>query len=156
MLQLDDAQSRPQAHLQLVLIEGFGQVVVRAGFHPFDQILALALGAQQQDIGVEILVLDVGPHPAANFRSGQARHHPVQDGDFGGVFGLQDAPGLIAVARNHHFIAPAAQSCIQQMPGNDAVVRDQDPHGVKLNYTGAVFRVSSTYRRKGRSTRGLW
>ena len=105
-----------------MLVERLGEVIVGAGFHAFDQILAQAFRGQQENVGVRFLVLRVFADAAAYFRAGKAGHDPIENRELGSFFALQMIPGFGAVAGHDHFIAPLAQGGVQEMPGDNAVV----------------------------------
>ena len=105
-----------------MLIEGLGNVVVGARFHPLDEIFFLALGGEQQDVGIGL----PGAHadPAADFQARHTGHHPVQDRKRWSVVLLQECQRLLTIASHGYFIAPLAEGGFQQMPRYQAVICD--------------------------------
>ena len=92
LLEVEDAASGAQADAQFVGVEGLGEVIVGAGVHAFDQVLRFGAGGEQQDVDVGFAV--GAADAAADFDAIHAGHHPIQDGQAGGIFGLQDVARL--------------------------------------------------------------
>src|ERR1035437_868224 len=127
-LQIDDAGAGAEADLEFMLVEGLGEIVVGTGFHAFNQVLTEAFRSQEQDvrIGVFILgafvVVSVFAHAAADFGTSEAGHDPVENGELGRVLGLQVIPGFDAVAGDNDFIAPFAESGVEEVPRDNTVI----------------------------------
>ena len=67
--------SRGQAHLQLVAVERFGEIVVGAGGEACEQVSLAPEGRQEDKVGVVVAL--VFPYEAAQRGAVDARHHPV-------------------------------------------------------------------------------
>ena len=76
----------------------------------------------------KIIVLEFLSRAAAHFRSGEPGHDPVEDHQARRILALQYVPGLQAVLSDDDFVSPLPEGSVQQMPGNDAVVGNQNAH----------------------------
>ncbi len=70
--------------------------------------------------------------------SGEAGHHPIEDRHARRIFALQYVPSFGAVAGHHHFIAPSPERGFEEVPGDDAIVGNQNAH-VKLGVRDAYM-----------------
>ena len=76
IFQLKDALTGPQARLQLLGVAGLNSIVVRSGLKSLDDVLLGFLGSEQNH--VDIGKFPMAPDHAANSRTVELRHHPVQ------------------------------------------------------------------------------
>jgi hypothetical protein len=88
-----------------------GYVIVRSRLQPQHDVLALALGGQQDNVLVGSLLgpFSAAPDPAAKFDTVHARHHPIQQGNARRSPALQQVPSLVAVAGDIGFVIPLGQ-----------------------------------------------
>ncbi|SPF46553.1 hypothetical protein SBA4_3550016 [Candidatus Sulfopaludibacter sp. SbA4] len=127
LLQIENAAAGPQAHAQLVGVEGLGQVVIGPGIHPFHDVLGLGAGGQQEDVDVRFAV--GGADTAANFDAIHAGHHPIENGEAGRVRRLQDLPGLHAVTGHHGLVSPLRQHGAQHRLKDGIILGGEDSLG---------------------------
>ena len=138
-----------------MLVKRLGDIVIGPSLQAFDQIFFQALRGEQQDVGVRVFILvlfvtlvlfaDIPAH----FRARQTRHHPVENRELRRVRGLQHLPGLDAVTGDDYLVSPLPQGSVEQMPRNDAVIGDQNPHSLvsptrvrdSSNYSGVTLPV---------------
>ena len=125
-MKLDQPDTCTEAYVQLMLIERLNDVIVRPRFHTLDQILAQALGGEQQD--VRVWFLSTLAHTAADFETGHPRHHPIEYGERGRVRRAENLARAIAVGGENHFIAPLPYRGVEQVPGYDTVVCNKYLH----------------------------
>src|ERR1700734_3341825 len=95
VLEGQDSSSGAQPGAQFLPVEGLGEVVVRTGLQPPDQILFVILGRYQQDVLIRGAV--PFPNQATQVNAVQAGHDPVEDQQMGWAYLLQDLPCLCAV-----------------------------------------------------------
>src|ERR1700682_2553999 len=75
VLQIEDALAHAQSRAPFLCVEGFRQVVVRAGSHATKQVPLLPARREQEN--VDVRSLRVLTHALADLRTFQAGHHPV-------------------------------------------------------------------------------
>ncbi len=126
-VQVENTASGAEAHLELVGVEGLGDVVVGAGLQAFDEILPVAARGQQQQVGIALAIRDPGvlADQPADLGAAQAGHHPVEDGELRRMVAAQDLPGGGAVAHRDHVVTPLTQGRFEEMSGAGAVFGDQ-------------------------------
>ena len=76
-LQADNPQADLQAHVQLLAVKRLADVVVGSPFQPGNDIVASALGRQQDDVG-RFRTAQAAGLPA-QFQAVHAGHHPIED-----------------------------------------------------------------------------
>ena len=123
-LQVEDSLAGPQAYAQFLRHERLGKVVVRARLHAFDEVLRFGARGEQQYI-------DVGFAPRsadapANFHAIEARHHPIENGQAGGVFRSQHAPCFGPIPRDDGIVAPLGEHRSQHRLEDGIVFRRQN------------------------------
>ncbi len=126
-LKVKDAAAGAQADAEFVVAERFGEVIVGAGIHGQDEILGFGAGGQKHDIGVGLA--GGFADAAADFDSIQARHHPIEDCEAGGILGLENVPGRQAVADGNGGIAPFVQDVAEHGFEDRVVLGDENPQG---------------------------
>jgi hypothetical protein len=102
-----DAPSRLQPGAQFQRIKRFGQVVVRPGPQPVNQILAL-ISRRYQD-HVDVAGSPGRPDQPAYLRAVHVRHHPIQHCQARPVLGLQKGQRLRTIFCRNHLISPTGQ-----------------------------------------------
>ena len=121
-LQLQHPLAHLHARPQLVEIKRLGDIIIGASLQPGDNVLASVPRSQQNQVS-RLVGFDLAG-PPADFRSGHARHVPVQNRQRDGGVLLQHSPGLIALFGDDHFVTVFAQSGFQQSAGNPVIISD--------------------------------
>ena len=119
-----DAAGDPRR--QHLAVERLDNVVVGAGAEAFDDVGALALTRQQQQ--VHRFGGFVRAKTPADFRSLETRHHPVEYGDVGSVVGLERGQRLVTVARFDDVVTRGRQCDGEDFSADGLVFCDQDTH----------------------------
>jgi hypothetical protein len=129
-LKLHDPPARPEPDLELIVVERFYQVVVRAGFHARDQIVFLVARCQQNDVRIDAirLILTLA-HQRTHFRPAQPRHHPIEDGHAWGIGALENLPRFGARGYSRYLIPPTAEYYLQQPARDRSIVGNEDLNG---------------------------
>src|SRR6516164_10021469 len=107
LLKTEDAPSGMKASPELISVEGLSEVVIGAGSQAVNEILLLSLGRQQQHVG--IVPVSLRPKLTTDLGPVLVRHHPVEDGELGSAFHLEDFPGFGAVVGYHRLVTPLFQ-----------------------------------------------
>src|SRR5207237_763428 len=102
-------------------------VVISPALQAGDDVLAPALGSQQNDIGR--LGAGHAPYLAAQLQPVQARHHPVKDGQPRRILLLEELPGGQAVVGRQHLVAPLRQGGLEHAAVEVIVFGNQNFHG---------------------------
>ena len=121
------------ARSQHLAVEGFGYVVVGAGPQPFDNVLTVALGRQNDQIDGERRL--GGAEPAADFHAVETRHHPVEDGEAGRVVCRQLLESRRSVLGLPQFVPPSREKRFEDSSGDRIVVYDKDFHICTVTWT---------------------
>ena len=124
ILKIQNALAHAKASSKLRGIERFCEVVVGAGFQPSQQIVPLAARCKQKNVNVRSVW--VRPHPPADFRAFQTRHHPIQYRERRGIFAFENSNRVQAVRRGHHLISPLLEECLKHAARNGVVFGNQD------------------------------
>src|SRR5947207_525055 len=101
--------------------------VIGASVESADNILAVVLAGDQQN--VLIARASLGANAAAQFRSIDFRHHPVEDQQFRGLFLLQNVPGSSTVFHDHNFMTPSLKPALKDTAKHGIVLCYQDAQG---------------------------
>src|SRR5256712_13924644 len=107
-LQFHDARSHPHSGQQFLRIERLGHIVVRSGLEAADEIVLVPSACDQNEVNRFGSKLD--STLPADFRTVQARHHPVKDGEKRMVLCLKSLPSLLSVLRDYNLIAPTCKN----------------------------------------------
>src|SRR6267143_1035073 len=126
VFEIENAQPGAQARFQLFGVKGFSQVIIGPGFESCDDVLFRLFGCEQHHVDIRLLC----PFPdfAANARSIQLGHHPVQQSKPWSVRRAQLIRRQAAVLYSSDFIARALQGSLEQPPRHDFVIGNQNPH----------------------------
>src|SRR6185503_2356006 len=112
---------------QLHVVERLAQVVVGPRGQAAHDVLALVLSGEEDDVDAR---LSRGlAHALADLHPVRPRHHPVQERDARRVGALEDAPGRVAVLREHDLVAPLREDLLQEDPDHARILGEQDSHG---------------------------
>ncbi len=116
-------QQGPDPGEQLLLAEGFHQIVVGAGVETLLDILGLVEGGEQQHR--QLLLGMLLPQPAADVEAGEGRHHHVQQDEVDRLLG-QLGQRVVAVAAGQDAITAGLQQVAQYVQIDGLVVHHQD------------------------------
>lgn len=136
--EFDDAKSGAETDLQFVVVGRFDEVVVGAGLHAVDEIFALGARGEHDDVGI-VFAVELADL-LADFGAAEAGHHPVEDGDAGGVFFLEDAPGVAAGSGGNDVVSPSLQDGFEGAARDYVVVGDENFHEACLISPECVFQ----------------
>src|SRR6266700_4091246 len=110
VLKSQNALTNPQPRTQLIAVERLRQIVIGAGIEPADNVLAVIFASDQQNVLVARALL--AANSAAQFRSINFRHDPVEDQQLRWPLLLQNVPGKCAVLHYSHFVSPGFQPAL--------------------------------------------
>ncbi|MNX71081.1 hypothetical protein D3C86_1023820 [compost metagenome] len=119
-------QQGPDPGKQLLLAEGFHQVVVGPGVEALFDVLGLVEGGEQQHRQLVLGMLLA--QPAADVEARQGRHHHIQQYEIHRLLG-QLGQGVVAVAARQYAIAAGLQQVAQYVQVDGLVIHHQDEGG---------------------------
>jgi hypothetical protein len=119
------AIGRHQTGLHRERVHRLDEVVVGAGIHAFEDLLAVAERGDQHD--VDVAVAQFLADTPAQLRALDARHHPVGEQDVEAL-GRQQLPGARAVRRDLALMAELGGDRLEHQATGGVVVGDEDAH----------------------------
>src|ERR1700722_420987 len=84
-----------------------GEVVVCARFHAFDEVLRI--GARGEQKYIDIGLASGRANTPADLHTIEARHHPIENGQAGGVVRSQHTPRFGPIPRDDGIVAPLGE-----------------------------------------------
>src|SRR5579862_7300715 len=138
-----------QTSSQLGILARLGDVVVRARFKSCDDVFAVLLGCEQQDVDIGVFGI-AASNLATEPHAIQFGHHPVDKSEARATGCGKDIDGLAPVTGDDHFVTKPLQCPLHHQAGHMIIFGEQYLHWAATGHSASRARVTlvnSTTRR---------
>jgi hypothetical protein len=138
---VQNALSRQQAHLQFAGIKGLPEKVVSACSHAFEQVAFVVVSGKQYRVGIPVSKIP-GTNAAAQFQTIHFRQNPIEQGKPRCLRSRKDLPRIGAVSRHYCFETPLLQVARQKLLVERGIFSNQSFHTFVRLFNSSSFVAS--------------